>query len=459
MQEDLPKTADVYRGAVAVLCLVSTIASKTCEVVRRGVQIMATDAYADLNRVGDTYGCYLFSTAKGNTALCSLFEHRWWERAWTFQETVVNSRTYLIGPLDDTIPIDHALRLALVVRRRAASLPTLKETQQLGRPTTFWDSVAAMEVASKRTLSLGEAISCVWRRSSEKPNDLIYSMIGVCGLVAAIQPSYEKDVFEVLRELFNAAGSSGDYTWLSWSGHIDHCRAENGMGLVPTPEYVRAASTTGITAWRTSAIPSELVPREGSSSGVVLPYKSTGVIRSYSEPKSIHDVVSHLRDLKHSDGEIWDMLFGIRVGLIDDIGNEVDNDGIASAALHGALTLIEQKKPRTDVSDLSGSYPWLSGYTIMNYCVRAAEPFLADDSARFAIVSSQGATAIIPASYAISAGTKSRIYVLPLEAPKDESRRIGFITLDGEPFRARAVALVLLNSHAGSGAWQVRMIG
>jgi hypothetical protein len=460
-QAELPKMADIYRGAEAVVCLVPTIGPETCEVVLRGMQIMESDAYRDLDRAGDIYGCYLFATAKGHDALRALFQHRWWERAWTFQETVLNRRTYLAGDTDDTIPADDAARLALVVRRRAASLPNIPKTEVLGRQTWFWDSVSAMVVAAQRTLSLGEAVACVWRRDASVRHDLVYSLVGVCGLAGSVKPSYQKHFHDVLHELFDAAVSSGDYTWMPWCAIIDHSRSGEGMGLIPTPEIVKAAPSTSITLWQSSSVPAGLFQRDGSPIGVLVPYKSTGVIRSQSAPKPIHDIVSHLFDLGHTHAEVWDMLFGIRVGLIEDICKAVENEGIAPAAITGTLTLIKEGRYRTDVSDLSGDYPWTPGYAFMNFCVPAAEPWLGNDvTPQFVVVSSQGGTAVVPHDPNLSVSSSpGRIYVLPVEPPgKDPSRRLGFVTIGNEHYRARAATLVLLRTQTGSGSWQLRRI-
>ncbi|KAI0774832.1 heterokaryon incompatibility protein-domain-containing protein, partial [Trametes elegans] len=164
-EEELPKMADIYRGAVGVVCLVGDVTSRTCALVQRGVQLTRHAAGRALQDAGDIYGAYMFATAGENTALEAMFGHRWWERAWTFQEAVLNRHTYIVGEAEDTIPIDEVLELGLVVRRRAASTAGMK-MGTLGRPSAFWDSVAAMSVAAQRPLSLGESIACVWRRNA-----------------------------------------------------------------------------------------------------------------------------------------------------------------------------------------------------------------------------------------------------------------------------------------------------
>jgi len=346
--------ADIYRGAESVVCIMSGVDVATCEAVKRGIQIMETDGYQDLHDSGYLYGCFLFATAGANPAFQAMFQHRWWERAWTFQEATLNQRTFLVGDAGHLISIEDVLKIALVVHRRAASVAGSRKLI-FGRTSAFWDSVSAMATAAVRPLSLGEAIACVWRRDASVEHDMVYSMVGVCNLADAVVPSYDKPFTLVLRELFEAATVIGDYSWMTWSAEVDQANRQDGMGLVPTPQVVRSCPSISITAWTSISISSPVPRFEGADNGLLLPYRSTGVVRFHSSPSSISNTVTQLRQLEHTAEEIWDLLFGLRVGLMADILKSVSNDGIAESALRLALLLINGEAPRDSrLSDMAG---------------------------------------------------------------------------------------------------------
>ncbi|TBU24575.1 heterokaryon incompatibility protein-domain-containing protein [Dichomitus squalens] len=166
-EEELPKMADIYRGAESVVSIISGVDDRTCEAVKRGVEIMETEAYRDLVDVGDIHGCFQFATGGGNPAFAAIFQHRWWERAWTFQEATLNPRTFLVGDAGDIVPMDDILKIVPAIRLKAASVSGPDGlTLTFGRPSSFWDSVSAMTAATTRALTLGEAIGCVWRRNA-----------------------------------------------------------------------------------------------------------------------------------------------------------------------------------------------------------------------------------------------------------------------------------------------------
>ena len=459
-QAELPKMADIYRGAEMVICLVSGVTPETSEIVRRSVHVMETGTYSDLVAAGDIYGCYLFATGGGHGALRVVFGHRWWERAWTFQEAVLNPRTYVVGDMEDSIPIQDVLKIALVVRRRASSVAPLdRRSMPYDRPPSFWDSVSAMAVASRRALTLGEAIACVWRRDASVRHDLVYSMVGVCGLADSVTPSYKKPFDAVLRELFDAASALGDYSWVTWAVEVDPHRCQAGMGLVPTPEVVRATPFTSITTWRSIPVPPGLQQKAGADVGVTIPYRSTGIVQTQSPPMHIADAVAYLHGLGHTDAEVWDMLFGARVGFMADVGQAVGNDGIAAAAVNCALCIIQGIAAR-DLSDMSGWYPYTSGYSFTNYSVMAAEWWKRSGFTHLVVASSQGGTMAVPTDHD-GLPRADRMYILPVSPSSimSQGRMLVFFTTANSPFGARGTTVMVAKARSSSGGWQTRMIG
>ncbi|KAI0767467.1 heterokaryon incompatibility protein-domain-containing protein [Fomes fomentarius] len=463
-QQELPKMADIYRGAEAVVCLFDGIDSTACEAVRCAVQLMETDEYGDMADAGDIYGCFLFATGGGSDIFSRIFEHRWWERAWTFQEAVLNPKTYLIGKADDTIPISDLLKIVSAVRRRVASVPG-RDSVQFGRASAFWDSVSAMTVAAERTLSLSEAIACVWRRDAKEKHDLVYSIVGVCGLSNLVKPRYRTPFDAVLLELFRAAVSCGDYTWLTWSAVTDSRNFhEVGMSLIPIPEVLRRTAFTSITSWRNMSLP-PAIPQlgDGAGVGVTLPYRSTGIIRSVSAPRDFPGTVTYLKELGHPYADIWDMLFGARVGLMHDIIQAVGQIDIAVPAVNLAVMMHSEGRVYADgswLADMSGERPFTAGITFASYAVMAADSWTQSSVSDIVVVSSQGGTVVVPAECGVSVG--GRLYVLPIEPSRagSEGRMFAFVTSSIALFDVCATAVMIANAaSAGRGSWQRRTIG
>ena len=94
---ELAKMADIYRGAVAVVCLIPETLADTSEVVAQAAMLMDGDTYRKLETSGDIYGSYMFATKGECDYLLRLYGSRWWERAWTFQEAVLNRKTHLVS--------------------------------------------------------------------------------------------------------------------------------------------------------------------------------------------------------------------------------------------------------------------------------------------------------------------------------------------------------------------------
>ena len=475
-EEEIPKMADIYRGAESVVCIISGVDGRTCEAVMCGVKIMETEAYHDLLAAGDIQGCFLFTTGGANPAFKPMFQHRWWERAWTFQEATLNPRTFLVGDGGHVIPMGDVLKIIPTIRLKAASVSGVDgQTLTLGRPSAFWDSVSAMTAAATRVLTLGEAIGCVWRRDAKERHDLVYSIIGVCGLSKSVIPSYDRPFNLVIRDLFEAAIALGDYSWLTWAAVINQKTCSEGMGLAPTPELVKNSPYSTLTSWRSARVTTDGVERhDGAPAGLLLPYRSTGIIRTQSILDSITDATIYLQNLGHCADEIWDMLFGLQVALMADISRAVNNDGIAQAALNLALGIIKGDviRDRT-LGDMVGHHPYTQGIAFTSYAVMAADSWSRGGWMRLAVMSSQGGTVVIPIHEDVSSSEEvnlaDRIYLLPVDGSgreavggRDESRGFAFITgsivAQGQ-FKVRATAIVIRKPHTGRGKWQLRRIG
>lgn len=461
---------DIYRGAVAVVSLLPEVDHAICEIVCQSVAVMRSKAYRALEQAGDTHGCFLFATANESPALCKLFGSRWWTRAWTFQEAIVNPNTFLVGEKDDTLSINDALTIAGAIHQEAASVVGYQDTV-VDQKATFWHSVATLVVASKRTLLLSEAMSAVWRRQAKETHDLVYALLGVCHFSHIVQPDYALPFHDVLRQMLNAAGSTGDYSWMTWCAEMHHQGGDtwaSGMTLVPTPELVYSVPFTGISRWISARLPSSLPELEGAKRGVVVPFRSTGRIRSVSAPLFLSDAVDSLLARDYTREDIWDMLFGVRVGLVKDISVAVgnrpeDSDGDSVPLLNYAIMLINgTAKWGKSTSDMAGERPFTKGITLINYSAMAATAWKGGGSPRrLVIAETQGGVAVFLEGCGLSQTSEgARIHELPIQCDSQASRRFVFLALGSSRFAVSATGvLVPPKQPTGIGKWQLRKIG
>ena len=502
---ELAKMADIYRGAVAVICLVPELSARTSRVVKEGVGILNSESCGELQRTGDVYGTYMFVTQGQHQEITALFGSRWWERAWTFQEAILNStKTSIVGAQEDTIPIASAWAIASVIRQRAV---VNASEQTLGRPSQFWDSVTAMAQASKGTLPLGEAMACVWRRDATVRHDMVYSILGVCGLDKEIIPDYNISIEDALIQLIDAAGARGDFSWLYWCVAIDRgtksvntvsdgIGARLGMGMVPTPEAVMGYPFSSVaTKWRTAPRPEDLKEQAGGSKGVLLPFRSYGAIRDHSPYYTLEEAVGTLKKQGFSPAQIWDLIFGLQVGLSSDINQAVlprdtfegAPGDISGSLLSCALSMIRGNlKVTNDMMDMKGQMAHTDGIGFMSYSVLAARGWISlakrprqstssteasnDQQAarlRLVIMTSQGATVVAvldkddPCLALDTRNGIARIFMLPLEPISVTRRDVGlaFVTYDAARFTVKSSGMGIILPHAGNGKWQLRRFG
>ncbi|KAI6041616.1 heterokaryon incompatibility protein-domain-containing protein [Pisolithus marmoratus] len=249
---ELQKMADIYRGAIAVLCLVPEADRATCAVVERSAALMNMEGFRALEKGGDTHGMYMFASHGSNETLRKLFGSRWWTRAWTLQEAVLNNSTYIVGENMETIPISDILKICGPIARRAAT----QKKEVLGQSSSFWDSLNSMKMATNDRMPLGTAMSTVWRRQCKVPHDMAYSLLGVCRL-QEIRPNYHLPLEEVFVDLVEKACSAGDFSWLRWTHLIDRSDPNRlgRMSMVPTPATIKSAPASTITTWHSIEIP------------------------------------------------------------------------------------------------------------------------------------------------------------------------------------------------------------
>ncbi|KAF9236121.1 heterokaryon incompatibility protein-domain-containing protein, partial [Melanogaster broomeanus] len=441
---ELAKMADIYRGATAVLCLVPEIEDTTCQIVENGAGMMDLEGFRSLEDAGDTHGMYMFASQGSNETLQKLFGSRWWTRAWTFQEAVLNRATFLVGEGEETIPISDVLRISRPICRRAATQN--KHDSLLGQRSSFWDSVNSMTEAVKEYMPLGMAMSSVWRRQSTVTHDMAYSLLGVCHL-EAIRPDYRLPQEKVFVDLVEKASSKGDFSWLKWSYLVDRDVAGEGMSMVPVPATVSATRASAITEWRSVKVPQVSLVR-GADFGVCIPHRSTGVVRWQSQPEGIQGTIKTLQKLSYGPEEIWNLLFGLHVGLACDIDRAAGGSGLAQALLNLATGYIDGTLQLEDsVDDLVGEKPYTRGYGFTAYASMAAKVW---NNAQLIVMRSQGGTTVVRTN---SETGQARLHKLPVESYRGTC--LCLVVHDNTRSRASAMGVMVENDKAGSGSWQV----
>ncbi|XP_024361351.1 uncharacterized protein [Physcomitrium patens] len=470
--EELAKMADIYRGATAVLCLVPEVSVDACVTLARCNALMDDECYAELQKATDIYGSYMFATLGEHSSLRNVFASRWWEQAWTFQEAVLNPRTFLVGDEEESIPIQHVLRIADPVRHQAASVGT-KLT--LGKSASFWDSVSTMVDASMSGLPVGDALSCVWRRNATVEHDMVYSLLGVCDLSEQVQPDYDIPFSAILIQVFESASCRGDYSWIFWCHEISRDEVEDGLGMIPTPDQVRSVPFMSFTKWRSIPfVPLNLAVQPGAEKGILLPYRSTGITRWESTPQSLPEMVKTLATRGYNEAEIWDLIFGMRVGLYVDIdlrvrGSHSELAGISIPLLNLTLAMVDGSTLMTQsILDIRGMYAHSPFYGFTTFAAIAAHTW---KGWLLIAMSSQGGTIVVP-KYKKFGTSPARICILPIEYVGQKanpcgiyaSPRVAFVHHCGEhdgytQFCASAMGIMIQNKRGGLGTWQYRRIG
>ncbi|TFK36437.1 heterokaryon incompatibility protein-domain-containing protein [Crucibulum laeve] len=449
--KEIGKMADIYRGAQGVLCLIPDMLPGTSQFVSQAIKVMHSDHYRKLEEAGDVLGCYIFATAGENIYLQTLYSSRWWGRGWTFQEAVLNPKTYLIGPTEETIPIQDTWSLASIIQRRSTTTTGLTA---LSRPTSFWDSVMTMVSASKNKLSLGDAIGCVWRRDVGRKHDLVYSMLGVCQLRRII-PNYDIPFDDVLISLFQHASEDLDFSWLRWTFTIDHLNTSDGLCMVPLPQDILSQSTvSNVSKWHPVALKSLPAPRDGGGKGVFIPYQSLGVVRSQSSPQNLFEIIDELKKRGHGSREIWDMVFGLHIGFMADIEEAIGHgDGWADLILDQTLRILDgSMELHPTHSDMPSTLPFTKGISFMNYSIMAAQTW---KDRLLVIMNCQGGTAVVPEH--VSETGKSRLHRLPIELGK--RRSLVAVVYDCSRYHINAVGVLAAQEHTGNGKWQAAKFG
>ncbi|KAF9480197.1 hypothetical protein BDN70DRAFT_877952 [Pholiota conissans] len=457
---ELAKMSDIYRGAALVLCLVPEVSSEACTTVAICNSLMSDECYASLHGV-DIYGTFMFATLGEHPSLQSLFGGRWWERAWTFQEAVLNMHTFLVGTDEQSILIQSVFRIADPIQHRAATVGPLVST--MGKPPSFWDSVSKMKDAP---MTVHDAMSCVWRRHATVEHDMVYSLLGVCN-VKLPGLDYGLPLNEVLMQLFQSATSQGDYSWSIWCHGVDHHTA-NETSIAPTPDKVRAAPYMSITKWESINV-ALVAAKPGAERGILLPYRSTGVVKWESPPQGLPEMVKLLRKHGFRNSEIWDLVFGMRVGLCVDINRTVnkknldtDDEGIAEPMLNLMIMMSDGSCfTSQEILDLGGEKPQTETLGFTNFSAMAAYIWKKDQ--RLIALSSQGGTIVVPEENAEKKYVGSRIHVLPIEYGGVRTKGlvtplVAFVAHADTPFQANKVGVLIQKRGTSLGSWQVRRI-
>ncbi|KAI0371988.1 hypothetical protein BV20DRAFT_1112273 [Pilatotrama ljubarskyi] len=460
-QQELPKMADIYRGAVAVWCVVDCVTSNTCDAFQRCAEFVTNGSFqkmVDLGRGAHVFGVGI--NLWDCEELKKVFLHRWWERAWTFQEATLNPATFLIGNSCDAFPIADALIVARVTHKFASEF---LDSKSLSRDLAFWDAVLAMTVAAERSLPLGEAIACVWRRRASLDHDLVYSLLGICRLSSNVTPSYHKPFDAVLCELFRAAAYAGDYSWIPLCTEIDHGVSPIGMGLIPTPAHTVDAPLSIVKGW-TNAFGLPAPPRNQLSPlGVAVPVRYAGVVEWQTAPLSLPVTVQYLRQRGRAPAEIWDLLFGMSVGLMAEIATALEDPEIAGPMLDYALLLIDAREQvvnrtyRTSTNLVATK----RRLAYLQYATMAQRAWFRRSPGRLVVISCRAGEAVLRAERASSTGAGARVFLLPIEPSGGAARErsIVVVSSQSEPLRVHATALLVRRpAVALDEQWEVRFV-
>ncbi|KAI0669593.1 heterokaryon incompatibility protein-domain-containing protein, partial [Trametes maxima] len=475
-ERELPRMADIYRGAAAVWCLVNSVDAEVCKSVQRYVDFADRELHlSSENGAARRKLESMFMASRGaKEGLTRLFAERWWQRAWTFQEATLNPRTLLVGavpqhrdpwardtPGGATVPIADVLKAARFPHWLTTGLTSSEDV--LKRPQTFWDALLAQAAIAGRTVGLGEAMACVWRRDATIDHDLVYSLLGVCGLSDRVEPSYDKQFNTLLCEVFNAAAVAGDYSWVPWCSEIDHGGCPEGMSIVPTPQLVKSIPTTPVKAWTTAAGLPEL-PSDGplAQCGVRVLMRNLGVVDACTAPLTLQETVEHLRQLGRSADDIWDMLFGTTVGLAADVTSVLADSAIMEQLLDYALSFIYAQQNvvngKWEVSYKLAKTPRRLAYT--EYGDMAQQSWFRRRLDRLVVVSCVSGEIVVRAQDAITMGADAALFALPV-TPKTEGVARDLVIVSGEKKVIRACAMGVLVRNPGVSAgerWEATLV-
>ncbi|KAH9852360.1 hypothetical protein C2E23DRAFT_826950 [Lenzites betulinus] len=439
---------DIYRGAAEVWCLIETVDQNVCAIVYAFSKVIEDGRVADSMRKGTGRLVLLYCMPhSSHVHVERLFLHRWWERAWTFQEATLNPNTFLVGDDGHRLPILDALKIAQLAQNAP---PHLYGEVIYGRGGAFWDSTSAMTLAMGRSMSLGEAMACVWRRNATLEHDLVYSLLGVVGLQDRLTAAYEKPLTVVLCELFQAAAVNGDFSWIPWSSLIDRREGDVSSAIIPTPHAVLTAPFAVCVGWTNSPGLPSLTDCDPLPLGVKLPIRDYGQVDSLTCPLTLVETVDHLRQSGLLSDEIWDLLFGMSSGLVAELSSMLKHDEIAESLLQDALMLIKQRMlpdadgPRHPTHIPSGIEDSLA---YMRHARTAPMAWSHYKLQHLAVVSCPIGTIVVRAEHVPSIRKGARVFALPVEAIKKAGRSARDLVCLSEsgdlPVRACATGLLV----------------
>ncbi|KAH9852359.1 heterokaryon incompatibility protein-domain-containing protein [Lenzites betulinus] len=442
-EEELPRMADIYRGAVEVWCLVDSVDRGVDEAFSIFAKLFEDDKIKeDIQEGAGRMRLSQNMPEDHQDDVERVFGHRWWERAWTFQEATVNPRTFLVGRDGHRLPISTVLTVA----RFAQSSPPIAsdyKRERYGRGGIFWDSVVAMTLATQYSLSLGEGIACVWRRNATREHDQVYSLLGVVGLLGKVTPSYHEPFRVALRSLFQAAAISGDFSWIPWCSDISHADGSPAERLIPTPDDIKNARFTVHTGWTNAKDLPVFADYGTSQRGMMLPLRDYGLVDSISQPLTLEEMVAALRWERWSSDEIWDVLFGMIAGL------RADHKAHAELMLQSALLDIAAQGEPVDIDEYEREGALIPENVLAWTRLAFICPKVCfyQKPKHLLIVSCPIGEFVVRAEHVSSGREGARVFALPVETIKKSGRSARdfvFVSESGDlPARACATGLLV----------------
>jgi len=147
---------------------------------------------------------------------------------------------------------------------------------------------------------------------------------------------------------------------------------------------------------------------------------------------------------------MWDMLFGMHIGLVADIEATIGASGMAEVLLRMVL-LMESGTFNfsSEYRDMPGRLPYMQGYAFMNYVGMAGQCW---KDTLLVAAESQGGTAVVPANVDEDISKKARLHILPVEL--SQQRSIVILVYDETRFHVSGIGIMIEKQGTGRGTWQ-----
>ncbi|KIJ36246.1 hypothetical protein M422DRAFT_51160 [Sphaerobolus stellatus SS14] len=159
-----------------------------------------------------------------------------------------------------------------------------------------------------------------------------------------------------------------------------------------------------------------------------------------------------LKQRNLDDREIWDTIFGLQVGVVDDIEAAIDTGGFAKLLFDTILKIFNGSlKISQDLSDMPGKLSHTAGISYTNYSIMAAKLWR---DTQLIVVKCQAGVTVVPDH---PGEGNCRLHKLPIEFKKGV--HVVMVVYGSTRYHSSGIGVLVQKVHTGLGSWQMTKFG